>query len=85
MSSIQNVSLYQNVTNHERVFRAVIGMIVLAAVSAGLFTSPAVIFSVSMIMVYQVFTAILGIDPMYTIANALSRSRNVTGGELVNA
>ena len=63
---------YQNISNNERVFRVITGLVVLTAISVGLFASPVAIFTVSMIAVYQVLTAIIGIDPVYTVANRLS-------------
>ncbi len=63
---------YQNISNNERVFRVITGLAVLTAISVGLFSAPIAIFTVSMIAVYQVLTAIIGIDPVYTVANSLS-------------
>ena len=72
MNRTQVSTQYQNVSNNERVFRTVFGLAILTAVSTGIVTSPAAIFTISMIAVYQVFTAIIGIDPVYTLSNAIS-------------
>jgi len=65
---------YQNVSDNERGFRSVFGMGLLATVAAGTLAAPAVIFGTSMVGVYLVMTAILAIDPVYAVANAVSKT-----------
>jgi len=63
----------QNVTNNERAFRTIFGMGILTTVSTGVIASETVIFVLSMIAVYQVLTAIIGMDPVYAALNSLSK------------
>ena len=74
MKTIYTSNPYQNVTNNERGFRAVIGMGVLTSVVAGMIASPVTIFGASMIAVYLVMTAIIGSDPVYATAKAVAPS-----------
>lgn len=60
----------QNISNHERGFRVCFGMALLTAVATGLLT-PTGIVIFSLTGVYQVLTAINGIDPLYALANRL--------------
>ena len=83
MNRNQVSTQYQNISDNERVFRSVFGLVILTAVSAGLVTAPVVIFTISMIAVYQVMTAIIGIDPVYTLSNAFSAYRRHKPGKLV--
>jgi len=64
----------QNVVDNERGFRAVFGMGILTALSTGAIVSETVIFALSMIAVYQVITAIIGIDPVYVTLNMFSKA-----------
>jgi len=63
-----------NITNNERAFRSVFGMGLLTTVAIGTFASPAVIFGASMTGVYLVMTTIIGSDPVYAVARAISKS-----------
>lgn len=69
-----NTSTANNVTNNERAFRSVFGMGLLTTVTAGTIASPVVIFGTSMIAVYLVMTSIIGSDPVYAAANAVSKT-----------
>jgi len=69
-----NTTTVNNVTNNERTFRGVFGMGLLTTVAAGAIGSPVMIFGVSMVGVYLVMTAIIGSDPVYATANAVSKT-----------
>jgi Inner membrane protein YgaP-like, transmembrane domain len=83
MNRTQVSTHYQNISNNERVFRTVFGLAILTTVSTGIVTVPTAIFTISMIAVYQVLTAIIGIDPVYSLSNALSGLRARKPGKLV--
>jgi len=74
MKTTHTSNPYQNVSNNERGFRSVFGMGLLATVAAGTLAGPAVIFGTSMVGVYLVMTAIIGSDPVYALAKAVSTS-----------
>ena len=76
-------TIYQNVTNNERGFRTVFGIGILTAISAGLIASTTAIFVISMIAIYQVMTAIIGIDPVYALWNSYSKSSATRHNKLV--
>ena len=83
MNRTQVSTQFQNISNNERVFRTVFGLAILTTVSTGIITSPVAIFAISMISVYQVLTAIIGIDPVYSVANAFSAFLGHRHGKLV--
>jgi len=83
MNRTQVSTQYQNISNNERVFRTVFGLAILTTVSTGIVTAPAAIFTISMIAVYQVLTAIIGIDPVYSLSNAVAGFRARKPGKLV--
>ena len=85
MNRNQVSTQYQNISNNERVFRAIFGLAILTTVSTGIVASPVAIFTISMIAVYQVLTAIIGIDPVYSLSNAFSGLRARKHVKLVNA
>jgi hypothetical protein len=61
-----------NVSRNERAFRAVLGMGILVAVIAGALSAPAAMFTAAMVAVYLVMSAIMGIDPVYSLARGLT-------------
>ena len=76
MKTISASNPYQNVSNNERGFRSVFGMGLLATVAAGTIASPIAIFGTSMVGAYLVITAIIGSDPVYAFAQAVTPSRD---------
>jgi hypothetical protein len=63
----------RNVSRNERGFRATLGMGILAAVIAGTIATPAAMFTATMLSVYLVMSAIMGIDPLYAATKSPSR------------
>ncbi len=70
----------ENVGTAERVVRGVVGMGLLEAVLLVPALSPAMIALFSMVALYAVFTAIIGVDPFYAISRVVQRR-----GEAVKA
>ena len=60
-------SSLSNMTNNERGFRAVLGMVLVTKVIIGAIASPAAMFALAAMSVYLVMTAIMGIDPFYSL------------------
>lgn len=73
-TSTINGSSGTNVTDNERILRAVVGIGLTAAVVAGAIASPGGMFTASMIAIYLAITAIIGLDPHYAAWNALSKT-----------
>jgi hypothetical protein len=71
-----------NITNNERAFRGVLGMVLLTKIIIGAIASPAAMFALATIAVYLVMTAIMGLDPFYAVWNALSKPRATKPGAL---
>jgi len=67
-----------NITRNERRFRTALGMGVLAAVIAGTISAPTAMFTAAMASVYLVMSAIMGIDPVYSLAGGLSNRNSDT-------
>lgn len=81
MTTTYQTSSNHNVTDNERAFRALSGMGIMIAVVAGIIPTPLTMFTVSMIAVYLVMTAILGVDPVYRLTETLAgRSSRVHRG-----
>ena len=66
------INAITNVTRNERALRAVLGMGILATVIAGTISAPTAMFTAAMIAVYLVMSAIMGIDPLYSLARGLA-------------
>jgi len=73
----------QNVTNAERLLRTIFGTALLTAISAGAVAFPVVIFTLSMLAVYLVMTAIIGSDPVYVAMKSFSKAINFKHDRLV--
>jgi len=74
-----NITTANNVSNNERAFRGVIGFSLLTTlIAASVIASPIAIFITSMIAVYFVMTAIIGIDPVYVAMNSFSKASTTT-------
>ena len=82
MKTTYQNNTYHNVSHNERAFRSVFGMGLLTTVAAGAFAVPTVIFGASMIGVYLVMTAIIGSDPVYAVAQAISSTSGIKGDRL---
>jgi hypothetical protein len=64
-----------NVTNNERAFRGVLGMVLLTKIIIGAIAAPAAMFALATIAVYLVMTAIMGLDPFYALVQRLSHRK----------
>ena len=71
-------SSFSNVTNNERAFRAVLGMALLTKIIIGMIASPAAMFTLAAISVYLVMTAIMGIDPVYSLVQWFTKRQSHT-------
>ena len=67
-----------NVSRNERVFRTALGMGILVAVIAGAISVPAAMFAAAMVSVYLVMSAIMGIDPVYSVTESLTSRDSTT-------
>jgi len=67
----------RNVSSNERALRAIFGMGLLIFIIIGTFNAPTAIFGLSMVSIYLIFTTILGIDPVYSLAQGLAQQFSV--------
>jgi hypothetical protein len=67
-------SAVANVSNHERAFRAVLGLGLVTKVLVASAMSPAAMFGLAAISVYLGMTAIMGVDPFYAAWNRQART-----------
>ena len=67
-----------NMTNNERAFRTVLGMVLVTKVIIGAIASPAVMFALAAMSVYLVMTAIMGIDPVYSLVQWFTKRQSHT-------
>lgn len=54
----------ESINNHERGFRTVVGCVAIAVLLSGFVSTEAEIFAVSLLTIYAMITAILGMDPI---------------------
>ena len=76
-------SSYNNMTNNERAFRTVLGMVLISKVIIGAIASPAAMFTLAAMSIYLVMTAIMGIDPFYAAAKSLYKRNDIQHNPLL--
>ena len=84
MKTISQSVHNQNISEHERGFRTVSGLGILTMIVAGAVASPAALFALSLVGVYLVMTAIVGIDPFYALAQSIGQRpvrHNIKSGQ----
>ena len=64
----------ENVAVNERVLRTIFGMGLLTLIIIGIFITPSMIFGLSILSIYLVITAILGIDLVYSLVGWLTQA-----------
>ncbi len=72
MNTSSTLESFVNVAPYERAFRAMVGCSMAGATVTGVIAVPAAIFALSLIGLYLVMTAIMGLDPAYSLLQSIT-------------
>lgn len=76
-TSSKTKASFENVSQGERVYRLASSLILLSAVLVGIVTVPMAMFAVTVISIFFGITAIMSIDPFYSLVERLTQPSSV--------